>query len=885
MSDWHYMRLTGKKGDSGSELMVLYSAQNSVSPNDDPDRYYWHTSFQPTDFFMCTKSEDSELWGNIMKIVGEGLTVQYSADGSTNWHNPPAVATDKYMRQKMDSDSNWGAVKKIVGEDGEDGEDGANGSNIWYSSASATTSTTSIATSTITILNGRTLAVGDLVIASGLVFSITAKSSTSVTVSYKETIKGADGANAVVMTSTSKPDGTYTNQVGFYQTTGKFYRWTGLVWSEIPMATPSDISTLTPRYIGAFPSASAPTASDYNAGDGYLNTSNSKLYIKVGSAWSEQSSVTESNRNMYNLAMKDMLNLAGATGTVAEYATAFVENLFADKATINELQSMSVLFKDYCGSIMSQNPNIGDTMIYMGKNPRLSSVTREFQFAISEYLGKVGQQEMWSDKLITKILASGILALSVMGCVQATEGVYSHIGEALEETNVKQQNIKVVINSSVADYKGGVISVSNNSSSFYMTKDWKNYTNVYTLNDTVIAAKRYRDNIYILTKSKLYKTSDVENFSEVTSIPYQGVEYNSINRWVKNQLLLITTKGNIIYYSQDGVNWSQAQGTNNFTYDLCITDDRIINLSSVITETLEYYIFNGTFLVKNEISNPFKWSNIYAHPRLVNTNDNSYIFVAPVFDELGSIISAYTVSLNSSLENKTLLFGTGTVSGFNVLGVNGKYMIYSLIQNLTHTVWRRDLINNITELMIVEEQVTLEGGAVSGDFGYVYFCDNNETHCYITNNGAETFTKIKLPDNTFTVQAFKIDEVVLYFCVISINYDLYISRGREAGSGIIDESFGTEQNYTLNSNGQLMQWGKQTFNRNVDGGNNVAGTAITFPKEFKSEPVVSVTHFNGNQFNMTVRDVSTTGFTPVYRNVNNTSNANTQGCYWIAIGT
>ena len=88
----------------------------------------------------------------------------------------------------------------------------------------------------------------------------------------------------------------------------------------------------------------------------------------------------------------------------------------------------------YTESITSQNFSIGDMMIYMGKNPRLTATPREFQFAISQYLGKVEQQEMWSDKLITKFLASGLLALNLIGCVQTTDGVYSRQGEDWNES-------------------------------------------------------------------------------------------------------------------------------------------------------------------------------------------------------------------------------------------------------------------------------------------------------------------------------------------------------------------------------------------------------------------------------------------------------------------
>ena len=122
---------------------------------------------------------------------GASLSVQYSVDGTSNWHDTFASG-DIYMRQKLGSGS-WSSAIKIVGEDGQDGtdgDDGIDGTNTWYSSVSARTSTTSIALSTITAVAGHSVAVGDLIIANSLVFLVSAVGSTNATVSYKQSIKG-----------------------------------------------------------------------------------------------------------------------------------------------------------------------------------------------------------------------------------------------------------------------------------------------------------------------------------------------------------------------------------------------------------------------------------------------------------------------------------------------------------------------------------------------------------------------------------------------------------------------------------------------------------------------------------------------------------------------
>lgn len=295
MSDWHYMRLTGKKGDSGSELMVLYSAQNSVSPNDDPDRDYWHTSFQPTDFFMCTKSEDSELWGNIMKIVGEGLTVQYSADGSTYWHNPPAVATDKYMRQKMDSDSSWGAVKKIVGEDGQPGEN-------------------AVVITGLTPPNPAGSYDKEVGNYNGVLYQ------------WNSTTNKWDRMDAVTNAELSTSASTTLNSAKDYADTKK---------AEAISAANANVSTYTPRYIGAYPTA--PTASDYNKGDWYLNTTNKTLHINSGSAWGNALTYTNENKQYFEAAANDIMTYADTTdgnNAISQFAVAFIQHLFAKNITI-----------------------------------------------------------------------------------------------------------------------------------------------------------------------------------------------------------------------------------------------------------------------------------------------------------------------------------------------------------------------------------------------------------------------------------------------------------------------------------------------------------------------------------------------------------------------
>jgi len=56
--------------------------------------------------------------------VDNHVYFQYSADGTTNWHDTFNPASDKYMRQKVGDNGTWSDPMRVVGEDGKDGKDG-----------------------------------------------------------------------------------------------------------------------------------------------------------------------------------------------------------------------------------------------------------------------------------------------------------------------------------------------------------------------------------------------------------------------------------------------------------------------------------------------------------------------------------------------------------------------------------------------------------------------------------------------------------------------------------------------------------------------------------------------------------------------------------------
>ena len=76
--------------------------------------------------YICDGTE----WDQIDNEEGAGVYIQYSVDGSTNWHDT-FTAGDLYMQVKIGNDGTWSDPMKFIGDNGLDGQDGTNGS-LWY---------------------------------------------------------------------------------------------------------------------------------------------------------------------------------------------------------------------------------------------------------------------------------------------------------------------------------------------------------------------------------------------------------------------------------------------------------------------------------------------------------------------------------------------------------------------------------------------------------------------------------------------------------------------------------------------------------------------------------------------------------------------------------
>ena len=149
------------------------------------------------------------------------------------------------------------SLRGAPGEDGRDGNDGYNGQDgeeglgIWRSSTATSTTTTSITKSTITVPTGRSIKVGDLIIANSTysyLYRVTAVNSSTVTVTYLQTLRGAAGTDAtttsVATTSAnglmSSSDKTKLNGIDTGATANNIYRGT----SSSRTSNTTSVSTL-----------------------------------------------------------------------------------------------------------------------------------------------------------------------------------------------------------------------------------------------------------------------------------------------------------------------------------------------------------------------------------------------------------------------------------------------------------------------------------------------------------------------------------------------------------------------------------------------------------------------------------------------------------------
>ncbi len=548
-----------------------------------------------------------------------------------------------------------------------------------------------------------------------------------------------------------------------------------------------------------------------------------------GTYWNEISSSNALYSKAVAIMAGDLLGIAGyyrtkelpipsICGTYMEtmYCNlALIENLFSQQATIDELQSLSLLFSEYCGSVNSQNPSVGDMMIYMGKNPRLTAATREFRFAISQYLGKIGGQEMWSDKLVTKFLAGGLLALNLMGCVQTTDAVYSKVGESntWKEVDLDGSDTSPIYSVS-GDSINGLFAVIKYDGSIFITKDFESYTrsnslkNMLTDENLVDVAVVHGSNqtCLILTNKKLFKTHDYQTFQNISPWQSAASTGNIINFWRKKNTLFVCRNNVLFLTSANDENFSQWQtvSLSESPSEILCVDDCLVAVEQNKIELIKK-TENG-FAIE-EYDNYF--SDVDIGSFFLLSKDNLIVAVGTS----GIAICKKDYSGIESVKN----YPTTSFGGMwaNKVFYNNKlFCCMSAPGDTTFALYSIDFSSDTPS---VEKKLDFPSGSygaffvgVCGDLVWTCFTG---TPVYISTDGGNTFSqKIDPPNNTAYFRGMSyISELNLYMGSWTYSSDssthFFVSRGREAGSGIIAENFSPNMGYVVWSNGLIIQWG------------------------------------------------------------------------------
>ena len=130
---------------------------------------------------VLLKYDTAANWAQATFIPKKGEMIIYAPEGNTP------------IRYKIgDGTTAIGALPFVATA----GEDGVNGLSIYRSTATSGTSTTSIALNTVTVPAGRSIQVGDLIIANttySYLYRVTAISGTTLTVTYLQSLRGATG--------------------------------------------------------------------------------------------------------------------------------------------------------------------------------------------------------------------------------------------------------------------------------------------------------------------------------------------------------------------------------------------------------------------------------------------------------------------------------------------------------------------------------------------------------------------------------------------------------------------------------------------------------------------------------------------------------------------
>ncbi|MEL3905576.1 MAG: hypothetical protein P1P65_00900 [Treponema sp.] len=319
-------------------------------------------------------------------------------------------------------------------------------------------------------------------------------------------------------------------------------------WSIDPANPNSTLANATPKYLGVVETVPATRtaiitkgerlgAVDANTGDWVLSGKTiggwkvGVCYRWTGEKWEQTGSPQYSQA-----ALTDALELCRTMGKNENIpAVQFAEKLVALEAFVESLSAQVVYFQKSVASLVSNNPKIGDQMIFMGHNYRQYDPNEPFSFGIDElaYKGSHSGQniEVWRELMRTKqirnIAGASILSLFLTGCIQASGGYEMPIGSAISENKLK--NIKCYSRNIPAITADGEKAISDGVGDFVYSDDGlKTFKKIEPNISIQGAVSAYKDKFYaVMAKtSDYYSSTDGVNWKKQGEIkPYKPGDF------------------------------------------------------------------------------------------------------------------------------------------------------------------------------------------------------------------------------------------------------------------------------------------------------------------------------------------------------------------------
>ena len=505
------------------------------------------------------------------------------------------------------------------GAKGKDGTNGTNGTNTWYSSVSATSATSSIAISTITSVAGHTVGVGDLIVANSLVFLVTSVNSTTVTVSYKSSIKGETGTRAI-------------------------------------------------RYLGKY--SSAPTS--YITGDWYLKTTDGGVYYRTASGWSVITWTDTTTEPDYRLlaCMEDILVLIETVKTnvtMNNLVDKYIDTLIANQAFINKLRAKEILFQKYVGSQQNNSVQDGDQLISMGKNP-VDDTDDNFSFLIQKRIDGTWKKRFWSNFSGDNIDMNLTGNINVDGSIK-TNGKYSwSIENCTQNSYIPESAIAINDTSFLVTYwttKNGYYEIACELRKLE-TNVIPNFFSTSILEESNMRFYKYGTSVYITSHDKssiTYSDGSVDTSNRFTKI-YSMVYFKGYI-YARMATLVLRISPDVLLDSSVSVkNWSIVGSTITnalLTTALVQSDNYLYVLGQ---QGDQWYSSNGYSWTKRKVSSLVSYYFIKGIKD--ETQTDAILTIAQ--DELGRIVPSGSVGYTS------LLNVTGK-SIYDFIFFNGKLIL------------------------------------------------------------------------------------------------------------------------------------------------------------------------------------------------------------------